>query len=150
MSSELRTKISADQLQAMKDKDEGRLSILRMLSAALKNAEIDKQQPLDDGEIQAVLLRQVKQLQDSLVDFKKGGREDLVLQVEKEIACLQVYLPKQLSKEEIEILVKQILERENLLSAPDVGKTMGLIMKELKGKADGNVVREVVNQILQK
>lgn len=150
MSSELRTKISADQLQAMKDKDEGRLSILRMLSAALKNAEIDKQQPLDDSEIQAVLLRQVKQLQDSLIDFKKGGREDLVLQVEKEIAYLQVYLPKQLSKEEIEILVKQILERENLLDAPDVGKTMGLVMKELKGKADGNVVREVVNQILQK
>jgi len=150
MSSELRTKISADQLQAMKDKDEGRLSILRILSSALKNAEIDKQQPLDDSEIQAVLLRQVKQLQDSVVDFKRGGREDLVLQVEKEIAYLQVYLPKQLSKEEIEIMVKQILERENLLGAPDVGKTMGLVMKELKGKADGNVVREVVNQILQK
>ncbi|KKQ27637.1 MAG: GatB/YqeY [Candidatus Magasanikbacteria bacterium GW2011_GWC2_37_14] len=150
MSSELRTKISADQLQSMKEKDEGRLSILRILSSALKNAEIEKQQPLDDSEIQAVLLRQVKQLQDSLADFKRGGREDLVLQVEKEIAYLQVYLPKQLSKEEIEILVKKILERENLFSAPDVGKTMGLVMKELKGKADGNIVREVVSKFLQK
>ena len=150
MSSELRTKISADQIQAMKEKDEGRLSILRILSSALKNTEIDKQQPLDESEVQAVVARQVKQLQDSINDFKKGGREDLVLKTEKEVEYLQVYLPVQLSRAEIQQMVEEILTRENLLSGVDVGKAMGLVMKEMKGKADGNVVREVVSEILQK
>jgi len=144
----VREQIFADQTQALKTQASEQLAILRIATAAIKNAEIDKGEILTDEETTAVIARQVKQLQDALKDFERGGRADLVAKTQKELAYLQVYLPAQLSAAEVEKAVKQILTANQLTTATDVPRAMGLIMKELKNKADGNLVKEIVNKLL--
>lgn len=144
----LREQILEAQKKAMKEKDAERLSILRVLWAAIKNEEIERRQELNDEQLQEVVARQVKQLKDALVDFEKGGRADLVEQTNKEIAVLEVYLPEQMSDVYLEQLIKNILLENNITDVKDSGKAMSLIMPAVKGKADGVKVRNIVNQIL--
>lgn len=144
----LREQILEAQKKAMKEKDAERLSILRVLWAAIKNEEIERRQELSDEQFQDVVARQVKQLKDALVDFEKGGRADLVEQMNKEIAVLAVYLPEQMSDTDLEQLIKNILTENNIVDAKDSGKAMSLVMPAVKGKADGTKVRNIVNQIL--
>lgn len=144
----LREQIRQEQTEALKNREEVKLSVLRFLNSAIKNTEIEKRKELSDAEVQEVIARQVKQLQDALKDFEKGGRADLVENTNREISLLKNYLPAQLSPEEAERAVKKILTDNGLLENKDVGKAMGLAMKELKGKADGNLVRQLVEKIL--
>lgn len=144
----LKEQIKNEQIAALKNREEEKLSVLRFLNSAIKNAEIEKQKELSDAEVQEVIARQVKQFQDALKDFEKGGRADLVENTNREINLLKNYLPAQLSAEESETVVKKILTDNGLLENKDVGKAMGLVMKELKGKADGNLVRQLVEKIL--
>lgn len=133
------------QKEAMKAGDKERLSILRMTTAALKNAEIDAPGALSEEDQVAVVRKQVKQLQDALGDFEKAGREDLASQTSKEIEILSQFLPAQMSQEDVDAKVAEILSAHEGIQ---MGQAMGLVMQELKGKADGTVVKEAVARYL--
>lgn len=143
----LRSEIQERQYDAMKRGDVDKLLVLRLLMSAIKNEEIEKKRELNDDEVQTIVGRQVKQLTDAIKDFEAGGRSDLVEKTKKEIAVLEDYLPEQLSDENIlQVIDKTIVEMS--AGPQDIGKVMGVVMKEIKGKADGNKVREMVSQKL--
>lgn len=142
----LRQRILDAQKQAMKEGDKASLSTLRMVWSALRNIEIDKGGELTDEEVQEVIARQVKQLKDAMTDFEKGGRSDLMEQTQVEIAYLSQYLPQQLTDEELEKVVQNIVSAHS--GEKNAGIIMGAVMKEVKGKADGKKVREFVEKIL--
>lgn len=145
----LRVNILDAQKDAMKEKDEAKLATLRMLWSAIRNQEIDGgHKELSDEEIQKVVATQIKQLRDAMADFSKGGRQDLVQKSEAEIKILQIYLPKQMSDEELKVLVERAVKDSGLSGAQSSGKVIGLVMKEVRGKADGNRVKEMVEKIL--
>jgi uncharacterized protein YqeY len=142
----LREQIQSAQITAMKERNEEKLSILRILWSAIRNAEIDKKENLTDVEIQEAVSRLVKQQKDALQDFTAGGRQDLADKAQKEITLLQAYLPQQLTDEELKEIVKKVISENNLTEA---GRAVGVIMKEVKGRADGNKVKLLVEEILK-
>lgn len=144
----LREQILEAQKKAMKERDVERLSILRVLWATMKNEEIDRRQELTDEQVQEVVARQVKQLKDALVDFERGGRADLIEKTNQEISVLETYLPEQMSDDDLEKLIKNILTDNNITDTKDAGRAMSMVMPAVKGKADGSKVRNIVNQIL--
>ncbi len=144
----LKEQIKHEQTEALKNREEEKLSVLRFLNSAIKNTEIEKHKELSDVEVQEVIARQVKQFQDALKDFERGGRADLAEKANREINLLKNYLPAQLSAEEIETAVKKILSDNSLIGSKEVGKAVGMAMKELKGKADGALVKQAVEKIL--
>lgn len=144
----LKDQIKTELVTAMKAKDEFQTSILRMLSSALKNKEIDLGHELSDDEVMAVIKTMVKQGKDAMADFKAGNREDLMAKQEQEITFLEKYLPEQLSDEQIAPLVTEAIQETGASSASDMGKVMGLVMKKANGLADGNRVREIVQKQL--
>jgi len=144
----LREQIVEAQKKAMKEKNAEKLSILRVLCAAIKNEEIDRRQELTDEQVQEVVARQVKQLKDALVDFERGGRADLIEKTNQEISVLEEYLPEQMSDDDLEKLIKNILTDNNITDTKDAGRAMSMVMPIVKGKADGSKVRNIVNQIL--
>lgn len=145
----LRDNVQDAQKQAMKDRDEKRLSTLRLLWSQIQNTEIEKKEELSDEEVQDVVARQVKQLKDSLKDFEAGGRDDLSSRVKQEIELLEGYLPEQLGEEELKTIVQKVLTDNNITESKDLGRATGLIMKEVKGKTDGNIVRSIATQLLK-
>ena len=147
----LRTDIEARYLEAMKAKDAPAVSAFRMLRAALKNVEIDKQIKLmDDETTLEVVGKEVKKLRDALADFEKAGRQDLATQVSSEIALLAQFLPAQLAESEIVAAVAKKAAELGLSGEAAYGRLMGETMKELKGKADGAAVGKAVKTFLQK
>jgi len=142
-------RLNEDMKQAMKSQDKFRLSVIRMVRSSIKNAEIERQHPLDDHEVLDILQREVKQRKDSLQDFEKAGRQDLVDQVNEEIRILQEYMPQQMSEEEIIALVQQTIQETGASSKADMGKVMGALMPKVKGRADGKLVNRIVQQYLQ-
>jgi hypothetical protein len=145
----LNERLNEDMKQAMKDKDKFRLSVIRMLRSSIKNVEIDQRRPLEDSEVLDILQREVKQRKDSLQEFKKAGRDDLVESVQAEIAIINEYLPKQLTEEEIKAVVQQTIQEVGASSKADMGKVMGALMPKVKGRADGRLVNQIVQQFLQ-
>ena len=137
---------------AMKAKEEGkqRLAVIRMVRSAIRQQEIDGngKQALDDEGVIAIISKEVKMRKDSLEEFKKGDRQDLVAQTEAEIAVLMPYLPQQLSEEEIRTFVKEAVEKSGASSQKDMGKVMGLLMPKVKGRADGKLVNSIVREML--
>jgi len=142
----LRTSIHDAQMAAMKEGDKQSLSTLRMLWSAIRNAEIDKGSELSDEEVEQLITRQVKQLKDSLTDFEKAGRTDLIEQCQGEIKFLSTYLPQQLSDDELEQVVKDVVSKSS--GEKNMGIIMGAVMKDVKGKADGKRVRECVEKMM--
>lgn len=134
-----------DFVEAMKQKEEARLSTLRLARAALKNREIDAGHPLTDEEATAVVKIMIKQYQDALGDFARGGRDDLAEKQRQEIDVLMSYLPPELPAEELEKIVRAAVASSG---ATDFGKAMGAAMKAVNGQADGSRVREIVQKIL--
>lgn len=137
--------LTTDQQTARKAHDAATLSILQIVLSALKNEKITLGRELSDAEVEAVLHRQVKQLRDAHSDFSKAGRSDLVAQAEQEIAVLEKYLPQPLSDVELEEIVKTVLA-----SAPPgtaSGQLIGQIMSQVKGRADGGRVRDIVKRL---
>ncbi|MFO7952622.1 MAG: GatB/YqeY domain-containing protein [Bacillota bacterium] len=145
----LTDKLYEDQKLASKAKDRFRLSVIRMLRAELQNSAIEKRAPLEADEELAILSREVKKRQESLGDYKRAGRQDLVDDLHKEIEILQEYLPEQLSEEELEKMVEEAIAATGAGSKKAMGKVMGLIMPKVKGKADGNTVRRIVEDKLE-
>ena len=142
-------RLNEDMKQAMKSQDKFRLAVIRMVRSSIKNAEIERQKPLDDSEVIDILQREVKQRKDSLQDFEKAGRSDLAADASKEIAILQEYLPQQLSEEEIVEIVKQTMQETGAATKADMGRLMGALMPKVKGRADGKIVNRIAQQLLQ-
>ncbi len=132
----------------LKEAGKARLSVLRMALAAIKNLEIDKKRPLEDAEVLDVLAREVKSRRDVLPDYERSGRPDLVQKLQDEIALLQEYLPQQATDEEIMALVQARIAAVGAQGPRDLGKVMGPLMQELRGKADGSRVQELVKRAL--
>ncbi len=149
----LKEKITSDLKEAMKAGDTLRRDTLRLIDSAIKNVEIEKQKRetgLSDEEVLEVLGRAVKQRQDSIRQFEAGGRPDLAENEKVELEIIVPYLPAQLSQAEIALVVDEIFAAAGQVTAADLGKIMGQAMARLKGKADGNVVREIVKSKLEK
>jgi uncharacterized protein YqeY len=148
----LKDKLTDDMKQAMKDKEAGklRLSVIRMVRANIKNLEIDKKKELTEEEVLDVLAKEVKMRRDSMEEFKKGNRPDLVENLEQEIAILMQYLPQQLSEEEVRAFVAEAVKEAQAASAKDMGKVMAVLMPKVKGRADGKLVNNIVREFLNK
>ncbi|NLY39278.1 MAG: GatB/YqeY domain-containing protein [Firmicutes bacterium] len=145
----LEERLIEDQLQATRAKDRFSLNVIRVLRAELKNASIAKKGPLETDEELAVLTREIKRRQEALKDYERAGRPELLEELQREIALLQRYLPPQLSEAELEELVEQALRETGAASKRDLGKVMGWLMPRVKGRADGSLVRRLVESKLQ-
>jgi uncharacterized protein YqeY len=145
----LRDQVNSDLTAAMKAKDAGRLSALRMLKAAIVNKGVEKGRDLEDAEVLQVVASLVKQRRDSIEQFSKAGRTDLVEKETGEIAVLEHYLPPAATAVEIEAAVKAAIAETGAASPKDMGKVMKAVMPKLAGKnADGKTVNEIVRRTL--
>ncbi len=141
-------RIEHDLKQAMKDKKELELSVLRLMRSNLKNKQIELMHPLSEEESQAVIRTMIKQGKDALTDFTGAGRIDLVERQTGEIGILEQYLPPAMSLDEVEAICKQVIQEANAASPADLGRVMGLAMKVVAGRADGNTVRAIVQRLM--
>ncbi|WP_423407444.1 GatB/YqeY domain-containing protein [Heyndrickxia sp. MSNUG] len=142
-------RLNNDMKQAMKNKEKDRLTTIRMIKASLQNEAIKfGKQELSEEEELTVLSREVKQRKDSLQEFEKAGREDLVEKIQTELKHVEVYMPQQLSEEEVTAIVKDAIAETGAASKADMGRVMAVIMPKVKGKADGSLVNKLVQQHL--
>jgi uncharacterized protein YqeY len=144
----LRGKLSDDLHQALRSGDTVRRDTLRLLIAAVNNAEIAKQAAVTDADILGVVSKEVKRHQESIDAFKKGNRADLVAKEEAEMAVLQGYLPEQMTRDEIIAVARAVIAEVEAAGMGDKGKVMQQLMPKLKGKADGKLINEVVTELL--
>ena len=142
-------RLNNDMKQAMKNKEKDKLSVIRMLKAALQNEAIKLgNKGLTEDEELTVLSREAKQRKDSLQEFSNAGREDLAEKIRTEIKYVELYMPQQLTEEEITNIVKETIESVGATTKADMGKVMGALMPKVKGKADGALVNKLVQQHL--
>lgn len=142
-------RLNNDMKQAMKNKEKDKLSVIRMMKASVQNEAIKLgKQELSEEEELTVLSRELKQRKDSLHEFEKAGREDLVEKLRTEITFVELYTPKQLSEEELSAIVEETISEVGANSKADMGKVMAAIMPKVKGKADGSLVNKLVQQHL--
>jgi hypothetical protein len=134
--------------QAMKTTDKLRLSTIRMVRTAIKNKEIEQRKPLDDDGIIRVIQGMVKKSEESIEQFKAGGRMDLVEKETKEIEIMKSFLPQPLSREEVLKVIDQTIEETKASSLKDLGKVMKTVMPKLGGKVDGALVNQMVKERL--
>ncbi len=144
----LKEKIQADLADAMRNREEIRKSALRMLIAAIKNTEIDQGKTLDDDAVVTVIQKQVKQRRESILEFEKGNRMDLVERERAEETVLQAYLPEQAGPEEIEAAVRKVIAETGASGPRDIGKVMPVLTRQFAGRADGRAINEVVRRLL--
>ena len=147
---DINVKINAEMVIAAKSKDKIRLSAIRMLKTALHNKEIDLMRPLNESEVMQIISALVKQRKDSIEQFAKGGRTDLVEKEEAELKVVQEFLPAQMSDEEVENLIKKAIADTGAVSIKDMGKVMKTLMPELTGRADGKTAGEKVKELLSR
>lgn len=147
----LRATLSADMKEAMKAKEAGKLTlaVIRMAWSTIRNKEIDEKRELTDEEVLAVLMKEVKQREDSITEFKAAGREELVSKNEEEIVILKKYLPEQLSDDELKKLVQETIAALGATSPKDMGKVMGAVIGKTKGRADGKKINSIVKELLK-
>ncbi len=145
---ELKEQLRADVTAAMRSGDAMRRDTLRMVLAAIKQTELDSRVTLDDTGVQDVLRKQIKQRQESIDDFTKAGREQDVAHERAEIELIQVYLPQMMSREEVERLARAAIAETGVTDAKGMGQVMSKLMPQVKGKADGRLVNDVVRGLL--
>lgn len=148
MEAGLKQKLKDDLKKAMKGGDKVRRSVIRLLMAAIKNAEIARQAELSDGDILGIMAKEVRQRQESITAFKQGNRQDLVAQEEAELAILEEYLPEQITRDEIIAEAQRVIEQVGAQGPSDKGKVMPQLIAKLKGKADGREINAVVTELL--
>ena len=141
-------KLNEDMVTAAKAKDKIRLSAIRLLKTALHNKEIDLMRPLNETETMQILSGLVKQRKDSIEQFAKGGRQDLVEKEEAELKILQDFMPVQMSEDEVEALIKKAIADVGAVSVKDMGKVMKALMPQITGRADGKAAGEKVKALL--
>ena len=145
----LRERISAEMKEAMKAGDKLRVSTLRLLLSEIKNAEIAKRKELDDEGVLEVVSREVRKRRESIAEFEKAGREDLSSKERIEAQILEAYLPPQLSEEELAAIVDKALQESGAVSLKEMGKVMALVIPQIKGRAEGKTVNEMVRKALE-
>lgn len=145
----LMEKLTTDMKEAMKSGEKERLSVIRLVRGAVRQAEIDGKKTLSDDEIIAVITKEVKMRRDSIEEFERGGRTDLVENTQAEIAILMPYLPEQLTVDEVKQIVQTAVAEVGATTAKDMGKVMGVLMPRVKGRADGKLVNEIVRSFLK-
>lgn len=144
----LKDKIKEALKAALKRQQGTEVSTLRLLLSEIRYAEIAQQKPADDGKVLDVIAREVKRRRESIEAFRKGNRDDLAEQEEAELAILMSYLPKQMGREEIIATARAAMDAVGARGPGDKGKVMGQLMPQLKGKADGREVSEIVSELL--
>ncbi len=144
----LTARINDDVKTAMRSKDKDRLAVLRLITAAIKQIEVDQRITLDDDQVIAVLEKMLKQRKDSIEQFSKAGRDELVAQEAAEIEIIQQYLPEQLSEDEIRSLIDEAVSATGAASMKDMGKVMGLLKPKLAGRADMGLVSRIIKDQL--
>ena len=144
----LRDILQTDMKQAMKDRDKLRLAVLRMAWAAIRNKEIDEKTELKDDQVLAVLSKEVKQREDTISEIQDANRPDLVEKNQQEIDVLKHYLPQQLSDEELKQVVEDAIAKSGAKSMKDMGKVMGMVIAQTRGKAEGKRVSTMVKSLL--
>jgi uncharacterized protein YqeY len=144
----LKEKVQEALKGALKRQQGVEVSTLRLLLSEIKYAEIAQQKPADDGKVLDVIAREAKRRRESIEAFRKGNRGDLVEQEEAELAILMSYLPKQMSREEIIAAAREAMDAVGAGSPRDKGKVMAQLMPQLKGKADGREVSEIISELL--
>ena len=146
----LEERILDDYKKAYKKGRKYEVSCLRMLRSEIKNKEIQKRAKLDDEEIVKLLISMLKKENESLAFFVKGNRQQLAQQTKEEIKLIKKYLPKNLSHQEINKIVKDVLDDNNLKALKDIGPAMKFVMKKIQGRADGKLVNQIVKEKLTK
>ena len=138
-----------DMFSATKEGNTEKVDILKMAMASIKNAQVASEEELSDTDMEKILRKEVKKIEDSIVQYTQMGRDDLLQREKHQLEVLQEYLPEQMSEEEIEKVVKDKIDELKPDGMKDMGKVMGVVMKELGANADGNTVREMVQKHLQ-
>ena len=146
----LKEQLSEDTKAAMRAKEGDRLSTLRLISAAIKQKEVDERIELTDAQVLAVIEKMIKQRRDSITQFKAGGRADLVAKEEAELAILSAYLPAQMSEAEVAAAVEAAIAASGASGPQDMGKVMGILKPQLAGKADMGAVSQRIKARLTK
>jgi len=142
--SSLKQKINEDVKDAMRNKDKDCLTTLRLITAAIKQKEVDDRIELDDTQVIAIIDKMARQHKDSIEQYQNAGRVDLVEKEQSELAIVESYLPTQLPEDEVKLLVQQAINSTNAESIKDMGKVMGVLKPQLQGRADmGNVSNQV-------
>jgi uncharacterized protein YqeY len=144
----LKQQLQQDLHQAVRDRDAHRKSAIRLVRAAIANEEIARQRELDDKEVLKLVYEEVKQHRDSLSEFEKAGRTDLVADEKAQLEALLVYLPPQMSREEIMAAAQEAIAETNATGPQHLGQVMRLLMPRLKGRADGRMVNQIVRELL--
>lgn len=146
---ELKQKLTDDLKQAMKGGDKVKVFTIRLVMSAIKNAEIAKQAALADGDILGVIAKEARQREESILAFKQGNRQDLVDKEEAEMKVLQVYMPAQMGRDEVLAIAKKVIAEVGAKGPSDKGKVMPKLVGQLKGKADGRLINDIVTELLK-
>lgn len=144
----LMEQLTADMKEAMKQGEKERLSVIRLVRGAVRQAEIDGKKTLTDDEVVSVINKEVKMRRDSIEEFERGSRPDLVAKAQAEIAILMPYLPEQLSEDAVKMLAEAAVAEVGAQTAKDMGKVMGVLMPRVQGRANGKLVQEIVRSLL--
>ena len=140
----LKDRIQQDVKDAMRAKDKSRLAAIRLITAAIKQREVDERIDLDDAQVMAVLDKMAKQRRESISQFEKAGRDDLIAQEVMELEIIQSYLPEQLGEDEINALIDSAMQATGATSIKDMGKVMGQLKPKLQGRADMSAVSALI------
>jgi len=146
----LAKRIQSDLKDAVKGRDKLRVGTLRMLLSALKNAELDEREELSDDKELAVVSSYARRVKESIEEFQKGGRDDLVAKERSELAVVMAYLPEQMSDEDVRAEAANVIAEFGASSPRDIGRVMGEMMKRCKGRVDGGAVNRIVIELLRK
>lgn len=144
----LTQRLEQDMKTALKNKDKTKLGVIRMIRSSIKNAEIERGRPLEEGEVLEVVARELKQRKESFLEFEKAGRSELAEKVKAEIAVVESYLPAPLSEEELRELARQVIAEVGASTPADMGKVMKEIIPRVKGRAGGKEVSRIVRGLL--
>ena len=144
----LKEKLLADLKNCMKEKLDLRKNVVQMMRAAILQIEKDKQIELSDEQIVDIMAKEAKKRRDSLSDYEKSGRTDLIEQIKEEISIIEEYLPKQLSKEEVKVIVQKVIEETGASSMKDMGIVMKSAKEKIGAASDGRTINEVVKELL--
>jgi uncharacterized protein YqeY len=147
---ELKAQLIEDLKSSLRSGDKLRTSVIRLLSAVIKNREVEKRGPLTEAEAIQAVSASCKQRQEAIEQYRQGGRQDLVDKETAELAILQAYLPAALSAEELQGLVREAVLQSQAVSPRDMGKVMALLMPKVTGRADGKIVSALVREMLSK
>lgn len=144
----LKEQLMIDLKESMKNKDVIKKQVITLIRSAMKQKEVDERVEVDNDDVISIISKQLKQRKDSLPDYEKSGRDELILDIKKEIQILESYLPQQLTDEELKKVVTEAIRETGASSQKDMGKVMSYVMPKVKGKADGKRINSIASKIL--